>query len=178
MYNKADWGGSVDPFIRVKFFGDKEASDTDAASLMIFEWKDVDLVQLENPETKQKTVALCSDDYIARGACTEAEKGEFVLAANATKKSTSLILTQSIKLKDQPAPIRYPIKKTGYYCLLTEGFTAQKYSAVAEFRNAYGELSATQVPKLPFYGGITLVYTLMAGYWGFLYYMHRQDICK
>ncbi|CEJ81369.1 hypothetical protein VHEMI01499 [[Torrubiella] hemipterigena] len=176
MYSKADWGGSVDPFIRVKFFGDKEASDNDAASLMIFEWKDVDLVQLQNPETKQKNVALCSDDYIAKGACTELEKGEFVLAPNATKKSTSLILTKAIKLKDQPAPILYSIKKTGYYCLLTEGFTAQKYSAVAEFRNSYGELSATQVPKLPFYGGITLVYTLMAGYWGFLYYMHRQDI--
>lgn len=58
MYSKADWGGSVDPFIRVKFFGDKEASDTDAASLMIFEWKDVDLVQLQNPETKQKVSSL------------------------------------------------------------------------------------------------------------------------
>lgn len=35
---------------------------------------------------------------------------------------------------------------------------------VVEFREAYGELPATQIPKLPFYGGITIVYALVAVY--------------
>lgn len=70
----------------------------------------------------------------------------------------------------------YPIKKTGYYCVFTEPFTTDEYSAVAVFRNAYGELPATQVPKLPFYGGVTILYAVVAIYWGFLYYMHRHDI--
>lgn len=70
------------------------------------------------------------------------------------------------------------IKKTGYYCVLTDKFTAGEFTAVVEFRNAYGELPATQIPKLPFYGGITILYALVAVFWGFLYYQHRHDIRK
>lgn len=62
--------------------------------------------------------------------------------------------------------------------MVLDGFSVDKFEAVVEFRNAYGELSATLIPQLPFYGGITIVYALMAAYWGFLYYQHRHDICK
>lgn len=84
-------------------------------------------------------------------------------------------MTKAVHLNN-PAPINYPIKKTGYYCVLTEGFNIEKYSAVVEFRNAYGELPATQIPKLPFYGGMSILYALVAVFWGFLYFQHRQDI--
>lgn len=47
-----------------------------------------------------------------------------------------------------------------------------------EFRNAYGELPGTQIPKLPFYGGITILYFFVAVFWGFLYYQHSSDICE
>lgn len=60
--------------------------------------------------------------------------------------------------------------------MLTDKFTAAKYEAIVEFRNAYGELPATQIPKLPFYGGITLLYFFVAVYWGFLYYQYHSDI--
>ena len=63
-------------------------------------------------------------------------------------------------------PIKYPIPKTGYFCVVTEKFTANKYEALVEFRNAYGELPATQIPKLPFYGGITILYALVLVYVG------------
>jgi hypothetical protein len=61
---------------------------------------------------------------------------------------------------------------------VTDPWIAEKYSAVVEFRNAYGELPATQIPKLPFYGAITILYALIGVYWGFLYYQHRWDICE
>ncbi len=122
-----------------------------------------------------QNLVLCDDEYISSGECNSTDKGEFVLAANATEKSGALILTKAVHLHSAP-PIKYSIQKTGYYCLYSEGFTVSKYRAVVEFRNAYGELSATQVSKLPFYGGITILYALMAAYWGFLYYQHRHDI--
>lgn len=103
--------------------------------------------------------------------------GEFVLAHNATDKSRAFILSKAIHLKSA-TPVRYSIKETGYYCLFTMGYNIENYEAVAEFRNAYGEISATQIPKLPFYGGMSILYTLMAVYWGFLYYQHRHDIRK
>lgn len=122
-------------------------------------------------------MAVCNDDFVQQNRCNKSEIGEYIIAANATEKSRSLILTKLVDLKD-PKPIKYPIKKTGYYCLFTERFTVNEYQAATEWRNAYGELSATQIPKLPFYGGITVVYALLAGYWGFLYYQHRHDIRK
>ena len=72
-------------------------------------------------------------------------------------------MTQAVHLKDPHTKV-YPIKKTGYYCVLTEAFTGDEYQAVAVFRNAYGELPATQVPKLPFYGGMTILYALVSAY--------------
>lgn len=61
---------------------------------------------------------------------------------------------------------------------MTDSADTKDYSAVVEFRNAYGELPAAQIPKLPFYGGITILYFFVAVFWGFLYYQHHSDICK
>lgn len=51
-----------------------------------------------------------------------------------------------------------------------------EYRVIVEFRNAYGELPAAQVPKLPFYGGAAIVYAVVGIFWGFLYFQHRSDI--
>ena len=45
MYSKNDWGGPVDPHILVKFVKQDGAPDQDEiASMIIFEWKDYDLI--------------------------------------------------------------------------------------------------------------------------------------
>lgn len=43
MYSKSAWGGPVDPFILIKFL--PQQSDQDPiVSLVVFEWKDEDLI--------------------------------------------------------------------------------------------------------------------------------------
>ena len=45
MYSKSAWGGSVDPFILTKFIQTTPEGDEDPiVSLVVFEWKDEDLV--------------------------------------------------------------------------------------------------------------------------------------
>ena len=45
MYSRKAWGGSVEPHILVKFIKDTVDEDSDPiASMVIFEWKDYDLV--------------------------------------------------------------------------------------------------------------------------------------
>ena len=56
------------------------------------------------------------------------------------------------------------MKKTGFYCVSTYGYSAPEYQAVIEFRNSYGELPAAQIAKLPFYGGMTIVYAVIGMY--------------
>lgn len=97
-----------------------------------------------------------------KGFCNETEVGQFILGEGATEKSKNIIESYSVNLKEPGSPKKYMITQTGYYCVLTEHFTASKYEGVVEFRNAYGELPATQIPKLPFYGGITILYALVA----------------
>ncbi|KAL8285299.1 hypothetical protein RB597_002408 [Gaeumannomyces tritici] len=171
MYSRSTWGGPSDPYILVRF--DKVEADNDpVTSLLLFEWKDQDYVLFSPSDDTPKRLTVCEPNHVSAGFCDESKLGEFILGAN-TNDSTNKIFTQAIHLKD-PQPIKYPITNTGYYCIFTEG--PSEYRAIAEFRNAYGELPAAQIPKLPFYGGITILYALIAVFWGFLYYQHRSDI--
>jgi len=175
MYSRSAWGGPVEPYIDVKFTdAGKDARDDPIVSLLIVEWMDLDYIGLL-PEGANSKEDICSRPAVEKGYCNETDIGEFILAPNATELSKSLILTKPIHLK-KSSPINYPITKTGYYCVLTQPFEADDYQAIVEFRNAYGELPATQIPKLPFYGGITILYALVLVFWGFLYFQHRADI--
>ena len=103
---------------------------------------------------------ICNEQNVKKEFCNETQIGEFILSPNASE-SRSLILPQSVHLKD-PKPIHYAINKTGYYCVSTSGFSSDSYKAAVEFRNAYGELPAAQIAKLPFYGGLSIVYAVIA----------------
>ena len=164
MYSKASWGGAVDPHILVKFTKQIVEGDADPiASLVIFEWKDYDLVGVYPTADSMQKEYICDSESINNKWCTSNETGEFILAENATETSKSELVTKAVHLKDPGAPINYGIKKTGYYCIGTTGFSPDgvEYTAVVEFRNAYGELQAAQIAKLPFYGGITIVYAVI-----------------
>lgn len=92
------------------------------------------------------------------------------------EKSTNLIRTEAIDLKS-PNAVNYPILRTGYYCVATTANQANlDYTAIVIFRDAYGELPAAQIPKLPFYGGMAIVYAVVGIFWAFLYVQNRHDI--
>ncbi|KAI8957117.1 lung seven transmembrane receptor-domain-containing protein [Daldinia sp. FL1419] len=178
MYSKSAWGGPVDPFIQVVFPNKTvEGDDDPIVSLVIFEWKDEDLIGIstdDDPDSLSK-VLICDEDAVKADFCVKEEIGQWILSPNATEKSENLILTKAIHLKDSKST-KYEIKKTGYYCIAALGFNTKEFVGAVEFREAYGELPATQIPKLPFYGGITILYAVVAVFWGFLYYQHRYDI--
>jgi hypothetical protein len=179
MYSRASWGGAVDPHILVKFIKNTAADDTDPiASLVIFEWKDYDYIGVFPTADSVMKEYICDTEMINNNFCSSNQTGEFIFAPNATELSKNLLFTQAIHLKDPGNPINYGIKKTGYFCVGTTGFspTDAQYTALVEFRNAYGELPAAQVAKLPFYGGITIVYAVIGAFWAFLYVQHRHDI--
>ena len=164
----------MDPFILIKFIKDTSEGDSDPlVSMVIFEWKDEHLIgrykdgddKLVGPvsfwDTGDLYIAqetICDRENIDAGLCEEANMGAFILSPNATE-SKNPIISQAIHLKDPPA-INYPVKKTGFYCVSTFAQSA-KYDAIVEWRNAFGELPAAQIPKLPFYGGLTITYALL-----------------
>lgn len=179
MYNRQDWGGPVDPYILVNFdkFTVTDGSDP-VVSLVIFEWRDEELIGRLLPGS-DNIEWTCTSEDASNGYCNSTEVGAFLLQPNASQVSKSLILTQAIHLKNA-SPIEYKISNTGYYCVGTvvqpsTGYTGD-YTGYVEFREAYGELPAAQIPKLPFYGILTIAYAVMGVFWAFLYAQHRHDI--
>ncbi|KAF2157198.1 ER membrane protein [Myriangium duriaei CBS 260.36] len=177
MYSKKAWSGNTDPFIMANILKpDNVPNDQDPmVSLVIFEWSDRKYLGVPDKNAESGEVFyICDDAAIASDYCKDENKGAFITSADA-KDATSEIRTLAVHLKD-PQVIKYDVKRTGYYCVYTEPYGEEDYSGAVEFRNAYGELPAAQIAKLPFYGALTMVYAFMAIGWGALYYMHRHDI--
>ncbi|EED22106.1 integral membrane protein (Ptm1), putative [Talaromyces stipitatus ATCC 10500] len=177
MYSRKAWGGDIDPFILTKFLKvEDDTTDQDIlVSLVIFEWGDEELIGRPIPGNPDEIATICDQVKVDAGLCSQEELGSFILAENATEASKLPILSKAINLKD-PAAINYPVKKTGFYCVSTYAFSGHDYQGVVEFRNAYGELPAAQIAKLPFYGGLTIVYAVFGVFWAFLYVQNRHDI--
>lgn len=176
MYSRKSWGGDVDPFILIKFLKkDGREAPKKPVSLLIFEWNDFDLIGQWPENDSEDKELICDDENVKAGLCNEKQKGQWLLAPNATESSKSEIKSVAINLQEPPAT-NYMVKKTGYYCVFTLADDDVDYEAVVEFRNAYGELPAAQIAKLPFYGAMTLAYVVLAAFWGFFYWQHRTDI--
>ncbi|RAL14658.1 putative integral membrane protein (Ptm1) [Aspergillus homomorphus CBS 101889] len=176
MYSRKAWGGNADPFILTKFVQDSNAGDSDPlVSLVIFEWTDENLIGRPVPGDSEMIETICDEASVQANLCKEDQIGSFILAANATETAKFPIITQAVHLNN-PVAVNYPIKKTGFYCVSTYGYSGQDYKAVVEFRNSYGELPAAQIAKLPFYGGLTIVYAVVGAFWAFLYVQNRHDI--
>ncbi|KAI7462567.1 integral membrane protein [Hortaea werneckii] len=185
MYSRKSWGGNTEPFIMTKFLKpDDIAEGADPlVSFVVFEWRDQALVgKPENEVSAGGEVVpdanrafICDQTNVDAGFCSKDDVGSFILADNATDVSKSEIISETIHLKD-PKAVNYHIAHTGYYCVGTYAFSEHDYTAVVEFRNAFGELPAAQIAKLPFYAAITVVYAFLAIGWGALYYLNRHDI--
>lgn len=59
MYNRKSWGGSVDPFILLKFVKPENIPDDEdpVVSLVVFEWRDKNLVGKEAGEDSRDVSA-------------------------------------------------------------------------------------------------------------------------
>ncbi|KAK2871982.1 hypothetical protein FQN49_002659 [Arthroderma sp. PD_2] len=177
MYGKKAWGGDVNPFILLKVEAVEDKKNP-IMSLVMFEWKDEELIgrTVDNKDGTTSKELICGPPSVEKGLCTKEDLGSFILAPNATEKAKSPLISHAVNMTD-PKPIKYPVSKSGFYCVTTYPYTEDlEYHGIVTFRNAYGELPATQVPKLAFYGGLTILYALMGVFWGFLYAQHRHDI--
>ncbi|KAJ5492208.1 hypothetical protein LT330_004966 [Penicillium expansum] len=175
MYSRKAWGGDVDPFILVKFTKSEAQESDPLASLVIFEWSDEGLIGQYRSGDAEVKETICDASNVEAKICTQEQLGSFVLTSNATDVAKSPIISKAIHLNN-PDAVKYPVRKTGFYCVSTYAYSGQDYKAVVTFRNSYGELPAAQIAKLPFYGALTIVYAVVGAFWAFLYVQNRYDI--
>ncbi|KAL9003849.1 MAG: hypothetical protein Q9188_003310 [Gyalolechia gomerana] len=177
MYSKKGWGGDMDPYIQATIKKAPPPDQDELVSLVVFEFRDEDLIGVwPSPDAPEKEY-ICTQSNIDKTFCNATQLGEFILSPNASD-SRNQILSYKANLKEPvPHAPLYHVERTGYYCVLSAPFSdGVQYKGNVEFRNAYGNLPAAQIAKLPFYAGITIVYAVIGIFWGFLYAQNRHDI--
>ncbi|KAK6204447.1 lung seven transmembrane receptor-domain-containing protein [Scheffersomyces amazonensis] len=183
MYAKSDWGGSKKPLIDITLtqFGNEKynpKSDNGAeeheedisVSYIIFEYKDIGNIGIDIGDGQQQYIC---DDYAIEtlGICEASHKGNFLLNTNIT--NTTILTSKLVHFGD--AKINYAINTTGYYCVSTFSQYDKEYKGKINFQNAFGELSASEIPKLPAYGILTLCYAITLALFGFQFFKKRKQ---
>ena len=72
----------------------------------------------------QEIETICDESSVEANLCTKEELGSFILAANATDVSKSPIISKTIHLNN-PVAVNYPVKRTGFYCVSTYGYSGR-----------------------------------------------------
>ncbi|KAG7194790.1 uncharacterized protein KQ657_004471 [Scheffersomyces spartinae] len=183
MYSKLDWGGSYRPHIGMKLtrFDNykvdtkkktQDEHDDISLSYVIFEYKDINSLGVVLNEDTQQKKYICDDLAVKLGYCDSNDKGLFIVKKEGTNSSTihTGIVTQLGQL-----PYQYNISRTGYYCVATYSLLDKKYRGIINFQNAFGHLSASEIPKLPAYGILTICYAIALSLFGFQFYKKRKQ---
>ncbi|GMM38399.1 Ptm1 protein [Saccharomycopsis crataegensis] len=192
MYNRKDWAGNVQPYISVNllsFDGKKmdlnnpsDQPDDIDLSLVIFEYKDIDYLgstytydnDLSSATASGKKY-ICDEAAIQNNLCSTSSLGEFIISPEAKNHSSSELLTFNLKQFGR-YNTTYPLKNTGYYCISTYSTSHKDYEVIANFRNSFGNLNASEIPKLPLYGGLTILYLVTFFYYFYNYYKYRTNV--
>lgn len=184
MYSKHDYGGSIKPhiglkllqygkdkFVKNKPIADQPHEEDIKMTYIIFEYKDFYSI---GHYFDDGTVKYICDDLAIEELkiCDEKQRGKFIINNNQTNNT---IFTNQLTHLGQ-ANISYPINETGYYCVSTfVEDVNMSYRGFINFQNAFGELNASEIPKLPSYGILTLLYAIAIGLFGFQFFKKRKE---
>ncbi|CDK28181.1 unnamed protein product [Kuraishia capsulata CBS 1993] len=178
MYSKQDWGGNIEPYIKVdlEYFLTKDENGNSSISIVIFEYSDIDGLGVQVSETSKHYV--CSEELVAKGLCDSSELYQFIVNKNVTTKAEVL---STVLTTYGDNGLQYKIARTGYYCvacLSPQDFGSSKntFKVLVNFQNAFGSLPAADIPKLPLYGLLSIVYAVCLCVYLFQVFKHRSEL--
>lgn len=180
MYSKEDWGGKVNPFISFDMKKLEEADDT-AVTVAIFDFQDYQ--HLGARASDGVFYNVCNDDAIKVNLCNSTQKNKFIVRdeiydqeTGENKTAASAILT-FYQNQTGLHKSKYAVKNTGYYCVVTHRESPDtKFSAVVNFRNAFGNLPAAEINKLPLYGLLAIFYLVAMALYSFAFWKHKHEL--
>ncbi|KAI9264356.1 lung seven transmembrane receptor-domain-containing protein, partial [Phascolomyces articulosus] len=110
--------------------------------------------------------------------------GNFIVPQDGQEENS--IFTHAFDLKKSeettdPEIALYKVEETGYYCVAIlpanlENDTTAYFDSWIEWRLPYGNLPASDYPKLLFYGIFALIYLCVGLFWGVQSFRYWQDI--
>ncbi|ODV96487.1 hypothetical protein PACTADRAFT_19724, partial [Pachysolen tannophilus NRRL Y-2460] len=174
MYSKNDWSGNINnPFIKLNlqsFQNEAGNSDDIDVSVVIFEYRDIDTIGVEVDGVERY---ICDESLIALDYCNTSMQNTFILESNATSYN-QVLSTRLTEIGDND--LTYFVKETGYYCVATYSATATNYKILINFQNAFGNLAASEISKLPLYGLLAVIYAVCLCIYLFQVFKHRAEL--
>lgn len=173
MYDKDSFGGPINPFISTnlhKFGNDEDIN----LAVVIFEYQDIELLGAVDSNGGHRKY-VCDSSAVDEGLCDESHLGQFIVSDDLTGNK-SQILTYTLN-KTGAIDMTYLVKSTGYYCVAT--YTTDrstKYDLAVNFRNSFGQLAASEYPKLPLYAILAIAYAVCFAYYSFNFWKHKHEV--
>lgn len=174
MYSKKDWGGSLTPHISINLdhFNvplDFQGKDPARVNYVIFAIKDLEHLGKSYGGNSRKYV--CDEMAIDQGMCSSQDLGTFLVDGDYSNTTIHMgQLTAAGKTN-----MTYRVLETGYYCVSTVDIYRQiQYDGYVSFQNAFGYMSASEIPKLPGYGILTLCYAVALALYGFQFFKKKD----
>lgn len=182
MYSKEDWGGKVDPFISFNMKKITELAENDPGVVVaIFDFQDYEHLGVKLPDGD--TYYICDDYAVEIGICDSDHKNEFIvenIAYDPFSETNKTLANQIMTFSQDTVGLhdtKYSVKKTGYYCVAAFASSDDtKFDAVINFRNAYGNLAAAEVNKLPLYGLLAIGYVIAMALYSFAFWKHKHEL--
>ncbi|EEB07112.1 seven transmembrane receptor-like protein [Schizosaccharomyces japonicus yFS275] len=141
-------------------------------SVLIFNWKEEEAIGISNGDV---IYYMCDYEAVSAGLCGENEVGKYLVNTDYPHDS---VLSQIIKLDEMTAPMVYEVDTTGLYCVFTyplEG-SSETYKLLATWHNYFGDLDASDYPRLYLYPVMLIVLAVVSSWWGYLIIKYRHDI--
>ncbi|CAG8510650.1 17327_t:CDS:2, partial [Dentiscutata heterogama] len=161
MFDKAAIPGGADPKITLKYDKISEIG----TSVVVYEYSDSGSIgYFEEGEAT-----------IKNHHCTDSQLNSIVFNKDASSIVDHVFYFNST---GEDRSFIYHVNKTGFYCVAALSFEGKggDFMIRIDWRNPYGELPASDYPKLPFYGLLSLVYLVIGVIWMTLSIIHWRDI--
>ncbi|CCH42320.1 putative membrane protein [Wickerhamomyces ciferrii] len=170
MYDQSSWGGKTSPFISFELSQFPKDQDKQL-SVIIFEYQDIVTLGAPLDDSGYHKEYICDSNAIKDGLCEKA--GTFI--QNSQKNQSQILQFQVSEIGEFPE--RYPVKKTGYYCVATYSQQSHpSYKGSINFQNSFGKISASEFPKLSLYAILTICYAVSMAYYGFHFWKHKHEL--
>ncbi|EPX72522.1 seven transmembrane receptor-like protein [Schizosaccharomyces octosporus yFS286] len=167
IYSKSESGGSLNPAIYINWTQPWDVENE--IEVLIFRWKDIQQIG-KTKENNEKAYICDYDAAYTYHFCEPEQVGLYIWNATSAKTVRSQIVSS------YPTNIVYDISHSGYYCIWTHSLKDKPYQALVNWQNAYGNLPASQYPRLPLSGGITIAYSAILALWMFFRFQYKNSI--
>ncbi|CDH48668.1 integral membrane protein [Lichtheimia corymbifera JMRC:FSU:9682] len=178
IWSKDDVPGNDESFIKVTLDNTSQGK----TAMLIYEWNDFDRIGMVNNETGQVQY-ICDDYAVDNHICDAVDYGTFIVKQDPNDNSSIFTTAFSLKKNETALPeiVLYKVDYTGYYCVAIihanlEPEEGDRFDAWIEWRLPYGNLPASDYPKLLFYGAFSIAYLAVGIAWGIQTYRFWNDI--